>query len=326
MEREPACPPTGISRCPLSHLRARRAPPACGRPLAWLGRSATRSHRCGPTDRPNGAFATADSKPDRHDDTSPKVRRIPQVRRNRPRTWVPAQLVALPACSRQAGEHRLGNDELKRAFARGLRHADGGVPPGGVGDQCAGIRSSGPVAPPKRGSNSLQQDASWTAASAEIVMGLEPERVPLDPLHHDVGHDPADRTGGPVPVRARASPGVMTTTSACVRRQGCHRPRSRSVGGVVEVRREPLRHALDELGFAEAHGSPTISFACTPSKDRTPGARHSLIKYTRSEAVDTRGRLRTRGPRSAAGFLPGALETTREECHPTKSPTLNNLE
>lgn len=92
------------------------------------------------------------------------------------------------------------------------------------------------------------------------------------------------------------------------------------------MRCEQVRHALDELGFAEAPGSPTVSFACTPSKGRTLRARHSLIKYRRIEAIDTRGRLRTWGSYSAAGFLPESLDTTREVGHPTKSPTLNNLE
>lgn len=46
------------------------------------------------------------------------------------------------------------------------------------------------MAPPDRVFNSPQQSASWTAASAEIVKGLVPERVTLDPLHHDAGHDP----------------------------------------------------------------------------------------------------------------------------------------
>lgn len=46
------------------------------------------------------------------------------------------------------------------------------------------------MAPPDRVFNSLQLGAWWTAASAEIVSGLVPERVILDPLHHDAGHHP----------------------------------------------------------------------------------------------------------------------------------------
>jgi hypothetical protein len=64
-----------------------------------------------------------------------------------------------------------------------------GVPLRGVVDQGAGIRRPGPVASPKRSFNSPQQGAPWTATSGEIVTGPEPERVTLDPLHHDAGHD-----------------------------------------------------------------------------------------------------------------------------------------
>lgn len=56
-------------------------------------------------------------------------------------------------------------------------------PPGGVGDQDIGIRRPETVAAPDRLSDSLYRDASWAAASKQIVMGLEPERVALDPLH-----------------------------------------------------------------------------------------------------------------------------------------------
>lgn len=82
-----------------------------------------------------------------------------------------------------------------------------GVPPSGVADQGAGIRRSGTAAPPDRAFNSLQQGASWTAASPEIVRGPVPERVTLDPLHHDAGHDPGQWS------RCLAEPGTFARCS-----------------------------------------------------------------------------------------------------------------
>ncbi|CAL9673913.1 hypothetical protein SUDANB15_07616 (plasmid) [Streptomyces sp. enrichment culture] len=84
------------------------------------------------------------------------------------------------------------NKEAAEMAAATIRtiFAQDGVPPGGVGDQGAEIRRPGTVAPPSRGLTPPHQQASWAAVSTEIAMGLVPERVALDPLHHVVGHDP----------------------------------------------------------------------------------------------------------------------------------------
>jgi hypothetical protein len=94
------------------------------------------------------------------------------------------------------GEQTAGTITLASEAEEGLwsdeELAEDGVPPGGVADQGTGIRRSGTVAPRDQGFNSPQQGASWAAASVEIVRGLIPERVTLDPLHHDAGHDLAE--------------------------------------------------------------------------------------------------------------------------------------
>ncbi len=73
-------------------------------------------------------------------------------------------------------------------------------PEAGRGHTPTVVRLDEAMDPPERVLDAPQQGAPWATASAEIVGGHVPERVTLDPLHHDAGHDRGrggwgDRTG-----------------------------------------------------------------------------------------------------------------------------------
>ncbi len=155
--------------------------------------------------------------------SSSTVRALPTSGQSAGRTAVPADDRDESADGRkQPPRVHYGTPVARRRFARTRRASSttyntlgpDGVRPGGTGDQITGIRRPGTVAAPDRLSNSLYRDASSADTPTQIVMGLEPEHVALDPLHRVVGHDlappptPHEHTAArqPLPGSATAPP------------------------------------------------------------------------------------------------------------------------
>lgn len=193
--------------------------------------------------------------------SSSTVRALPTSCRSAGRAAVPAGDRDESADSRkQPPKAHYGTPVARHRFPRPRQASStmyntlgpNGVPPGGAGDQRTGIRRPGTVAAPDRLSNSLYRDASSADTPMQIAMGLEPEHIALDPLHHVEGHDLA-------PAHAARTHSGQT---AVVR----HR---HGLGSVGTGNRDFSSRSLSGFAGAMSHSPRVSAPACRVDGDRT---------------------------------------------------------